>query len=88
MSGEIIDQDGQKQVYKAHFWRHYSEEWEEFDSPEEAIAFLNYGEEYGTLSATGVVWPDGTERPYDWVHDADGAILLGREKGEGGESRG
>lgn len=65
-----------KQVWKAHYWRYHSERWEDFDTPQDAIAFLNSGEDHGELSSAGVVWPDGTERAYDWVEDPDGVKML------------
>lgn len=76
---KVIDQNGNPQIWKAHFWRNYVERWEEFGSVEDAISFLNYGTEYGELSSVGVVWPDGTERPYDWVNDAEGLSMRGAE---------
>ena len=77
--GDVIDQDGNEQVWKAHYMRYGSEEWEEFGSPEEAISFLNYGEDAGSLSSIGVVWPDGSEREYDWVSDPDGVKMRGSD---------
>ena len=78
-AGDVIDQDGQRQVWKAHYWQHHVEEWKEFSSPEDAIAFLSYGEGSRSLSSRGVVWPDGSEREYDWVNDAYGRKMLGRD---------
>ena len=68
-TGAVIDQQGQAQVWKAHYWRYQVEYWHECDSSEEAAAFLSYGEDSGNLSSCGIVWPDGTDRPYDWVND-------------------
>lgn len=64
----VIDQDGNVQTFLAHYWRHYVQGWEERDTPEEAQAFLNYGEDDGALSSCCVVWPDGTRRPFDYVN--------------------
>ena len=79
-SRDVIDQDGQPQVWKAHYWRYHVERWESCDSPEDAVGFLRAGEEDGELLSVGVVWPDGTERAYDWVNDALGTAMLGNVK--------
>lgn len=62
-------------TWTAHFWRYCVEFWEEFDSPEDAIRFLDLGERDGSLSSRGVIWPDGTERVYDWVYDTYGTAM-------------
>ena len=65
-SSKVIDQAGQTQVWKAHYFRHHSEYWDDFDSPEDALSYLEWGREEGALSAVGVVWPDGIERKVRW----------------------
>lgn len=65
----VIDQDGQVQVWKAHYWRYHVECWEEFDNPEDAIGFLQVGREQGELADGSVVRPDGTEVAYHWAED-------------------
>lgn len=69
VTAAVIDQDGQPQIWKAHFWQHYVERWSEFDNPEDAFAFLDSGEDDGALSAVGVIDPDGVERTYRELRD-------------------
>jgi hypothetical protein len=55
--------------FKAHFWQYGTEVWENFDSADQARIFLEYGSTEGFLKSVGVVYPDGTEREYDYVND-------------------
>lgn len=47
-------------TYRARYWRYHSEDEEECDTLDEAVAFLAYGFDSGNLSAADVVGPDGT----------------------------
>lgn len=58
MSG-VIDQDGQSLTWTAVYWRYHSRYEEERDSLQEAVAFLERGEEDGSLSSEAVLGPDG-----------------------------
>lgn len=68
----VIDQDGNEQVFLAHYWRYHSPDHEEFATAEEAAAFLHYGEDYGNLASCCIVWPDGSWAEYDYVSDKIG----------------
>ncbi|EFE65727.1 predicted protein [Streptomyces viridosporus ATCC 14672] len=48
------------ETYKARYWRYYSEQEEECDTLDEAVAFLSNGWERGNLSEIAVIGPDGT----------------------------
>lgn len=67
-----IDEDGNEQVWLAHYWRYHSPDHYEADSPEEAQRFLSNGQDYGALSSCCIVWPDGRRRPYNYVDDTLG----------------
>jgi hypothetical protein len=72
MGGVTIDQDGVEQIFIAHYWRHHAQDHYECSSPEEAQSLLWNGEEYDSLAACCVIYPDGTRRPYDSVEDTLG----------------
>ena len=44
--------------YYAHYWRYYSEYKDEHDTIEDAIDFLENGEDYGLLSAVDILDED------------------------------
>lgn len=55
-----IDEDGASQVWTAVYFRHFSRYEEECESLEDAVRFLDSGEDYGELSSVEVRGPDGT----------------------------
>lgn len=46
-------------IYRARYWRYFSECEEECDSLDEAVAFLANGWDRSELSAVDIVGPDG-----------------------------
>jgi hypothetical protein len=56
---QVIDQDGRALTWTAHYWRYGGRHEEECDSVEEAILFLESGEDYGSLSSESILDPDG-----------------------------
>jgi hypothetical protein len=55
----IIDEEGQAQVWTAHYWTYLVRYRHEADSLEDAIRFLARGEGEGSLSPDSVTGPDG-----------------------------
>jgi hypothetical protein len=56
---QVIDEDGRALTWTAKYWRYHSPYEEECDSVEEAILFLESGEDYGSLSSESILDPDG-----------------------------
>lgn len=56
---KTIDEQGNEQVWTAHYWRHYAKYQHEASSLEDAIRFLSRGEEDGVLSSDSVTGPNG-----------------------------
>lgn len=54
-----IDPEGNELVWTAHYWQHGYQDSDEFDSAEEAFAYLDSGQEYGTLAGDHITGPDG-----------------------------
>lgn len=55
----VIDQDGNPQTWTAVYWHYGVKYEEEFDTPEQALAFLVKGEGKDRLSPEAVIGPDG-----------------------------
>lgn len=69
VSTQTINEDGSAVLIEAVFYRHFGVYAQECDSIEEAVAFLNSGEDYGELASVGV-FVDGQPRITDqYVHD-------------------
>lgn len=56
---ETISQDGQQLVWIAKYWRYHALYEMECDSLEDAVEFLDQGEDAGELSSDSIVGPDG-----------------------------
>lgn len=56
---QIITQDGQALTWTAKYWRYHSQHSETCESLEEAVRFLEYGEDDGALSSESILGPDG-----------------------------
>lgn len=55
----IIDEQGNEQTWTAVYWRYHVRYEDPFGSLEDALRFLSYGEDEGTLFATEVRGPGG-----------------------------
>lgn len=55
----VIDEEGVPQTWTAVYWRYYSKYTHEAGSLEDALRFLQHGEDYGELSSDSVLGPDG-----------------------------
>jgi hypothetical protein len=55
----VIDQQGNAQQWTAVYWRYHHKYTEECDSLQEAIDFLEAGEDYGSLSSESILGPNG-----------------------------
>ena len=58
--------NGEELAWSARYWRYRCRGEEECGSLEEAINFLYWGEEAGTLSGDSIVGPDGRPVAADW----------------------
>lgn len=61
MEPPIIDQDGKEQTYTAVYWRYQAQLREEFDTPEDALAFLRSGWNNDFCAPQKVEGPEGQD---------------------------
>lgn len=55
----VINQDGEALTWTAVYWRYHSRYEQECDSLDEAVRFLEYGEDDGSLSSEAIFGPNG-----------------------------
>lgn len=55
----VIDESGQPLVWTAVYWRYFQRRTEECESLEDAVAFLAFGLDAGSLAFESILGPEG-----------------------------